>query len=278
MIENHRIFVNGVRLHYLRAGTGQPVVLLHGWPQTSHAWRKVIPLLATDYCVIAPDLRGLGDSDKPLQGYDKKSVAQDIVQLLQQLGHDSFYLVGHDLGMQVAYALAATHPGAVRKVVLIEALLAGLGLEGAMDFTKPHAFIHMALNMQRDFAESLIAGRERFYIEHHLRPFTYNPTAMQTEDVEEYVRCYSAPGGMRAGFEYYRAYAVDAEDNKRLAQSKLSMPVLAIGGDSSLGDFVKLSVEPLGVDVQGEIAQHAGHYVPEEQPVWLAQRLRDFFK
>jgi pimeloyl-ACP methyl ester carboxylesterase len=277
-IESHRALVNGVRLHYLKAGQGEPVVLLHGWPQTSHAWRKVMPQLAGRFTVIAPDLRGLGDSDKPAAGYDKRTVAQDIFELARALCFETFHLVGHDLGMQVAYALAASHPKAVRSLTLIEALLAGLGLEGAMNFTQPHAFIHMALNMQRDFAEALVAGKERLYIEHHLRPFAYDPEAIAQEDVDRYVRSYSAPGGMRAGFEHYRSYFQDAADNKVFAQTQLPMPVLAIGGEASLGEYVAGTLKPLAQSLQSRIAARAGHYVPEEQPQWLADELSSFIE
>ena len=276
-IESHRLVVNGVRLHFRRTGTGEPLFLLHGWPQTSHAWRKVMPLLASQFTVIAPDLRGLGASDKPVSGYDKRTVAEDVHQLAKALGFEAFYLVGHDLGMQVAYALAASHPLAVKKLVLIEALLAGLGLEGAMNFTQPHAFIHMALNMQGDLAEALVAGKERLYIEHHLRPFACDPESISQDDVDEYVRSYSVPGGMRAGFGYYRAYFQDVTDNKAWSATKLPMPVLAVGGDNSLGDYVKASLVPLTTTLSGRVAHDAGHYVPEESPEWLAEELRAFF-
>jgi pimeloyl-ACP methyl ester carboxylesterase len=277
LIKHDRAFVNGTRLHYITAGRGDLVILLHGWPQTSHEWHKVIPLLAESYTVIAPDMRGIGDSAKPADGYDRRNLAEDIYQLVKQLKYEQFFLVGHDTGMQVAYALAASYPAAVKKLVLIEALLAGLGLESVMNFSQPKALIHMALNMQRDLAESLIEGKERIYIEHILRPLAYDPASISQADVDEYVKSYSSPGGMRAGFEYYRTYFTDVEHNKEFAKTKLPMPVLAVGGDHSLGEHVKLSLAGLTEKLEGKIMSRCGHHVPDEHPVELAEMLHTFF-
>jgi pimeloyl-ACP methyl ester carboxylesterase len=278
-IEHHRIQVNGVRLHYLKAGQGDPIVLLHGYPQTSHAWRKVIPLLASSYTVIAPDLRGLGDSSKPIAGYDKRTIAEDIHQMVEQLNLEKILLVGHDLGGMVAYAYAIAHPQMVRCLVMAEMLLPGLGLESALDFSKPgRGYIHMALNMTPDLPEALISGKERLYITYNTKPHCYDPTAISDADLDEYVRCYTAPGGMRAAFEYYRAFFQDAEHNRENAnKQKLSMPVLALGGDISLGDYLHQTIIPLADNVKGKVFEKCGHFIPEEQPEQFVSVLNEFF-
>jgi pimeloyl-ACP methyl ester carboxylesterase len=277
-IEHHRTQVYGARLHYLRAGQGDPIVLLHGYPQTSHAWRKVIPLLASNYTVIAPDLRGLGDSSRPSSGYDKRTIAEDIYQLVQELGFEQIFLVGHDLGGMVAYAYAAAHPRAVRRLVMAEMLLPGLGLEPALDFSKPGSgYIHMALNMTPDLPEALIAGKERLYITYLTKPYCYNPESISTADLDEYLRCYASPGGMKAGFEYYRSFFQDVEHNQENAKTKLSMPTLALGGDMSLGDYLHQTLIPLAEDVRGTVIKQCGHFIPEEQPEQFVEVLKKFF-
>jgi pimeloyl-ACP methyl ester carboxylesterase len=278
-IEHHRIQLNDVRLHYLKAGQGNPIVLLHGWPQTSHAWRKVIPLLASEYTVIAPDLRGLGDSSRPSDGYDKRTIAADIYQLVKELGFDRITLVGHDMGGMVAYAYAAAHPQSVSHLVMAEMLLPGLGLEPALDFSKPgRGYIHMALNMTPDLPEALLAGRERLYLTYNTRSVAYNPRSISDADLVEYVRCYSDPGGMRSGFAYYRAYFQDAEHNLENAQRKLEMPVLALGGAMSLGDYLYQTLVPLAKNVRGITIDQCGHSIPEEQPERFVEVLEKFFQ
>jgi pimeloyl-ACP methyl ester carboxylesterase len=280
IVEHHRTVVNGVRLHYLKAGEGDLVVLLHGYPQTSHAWRKIIPLLSSNYTVIAPDLRGLGDSSKPDSGYDKQTVAEDIYQLVRELNFEQLFLVGHDLGGMVAYAYAMAYPQMVRRLVMAEMLLPGLGLESALDFSKPGSgYIHMALNMTPDLPEALTCGKERLYITYNTKPHCYNPNAISDVDLDEYVRCYSSPGGMRAGFEYYRTFFQDAERNRVIAQDKkLPMPVLALGGDMSLGDYLHKTLIPIAENLQGYVFGQCGHFIPEEQPEGFVRTLEAFFK
>jgi pimeloyl-ACP methyl ester carboxylesterase len=176
-ITHHTEIVNGIRIHYLTAGSGPALVLVHGFPQTSYAWRKVIPALAEHFTVIAPDLRGCGDSDRPDGSWDKRTAAADIHALAQHLGHDSIDLAGHDVGMMVAYAYAAAYPAQVRHLVLMEAALPGLGLEELYDAARYPRMYHLALfDAPNGFAEMLITGRERLFIEHFMRQQSYDPT------------------------------------------------------------------------------------------------------
>lgn len=267
--------VNGVSLHYVMGGVGDPVVLLHGWPQTWYAWHKIMPALAQRYTVIAPDLRGLGDSSKPEGGYDKRTVAEDIYQLVNSLGFQQINLVGHDIGGMVAYAYAAAHPEDVQRLVLMEVNLPGFGLEQAMDVSRG-GYWHFGFHMARDFPEMLTEGKERFYILAWMKRITYNQEAFTEADVDEYVRTYAAPGGMSAGFEHYRTLLKDGEQNREYAKSKLQMPVLAMGGESSVGDSLLKGVQAVAENVRGVVVEQCGHYIAEERPEYFIQQLLSF--
>jgi len=275
-IEHHTARLNDVVLHYVTCGQGDAVVLLHGWPQTWYEWRKIIPALAERYTVIAPDMRGLGDSSRPATGYDKRTVAADIYQLVRQLGHERIFLVGHDWGGPVAYAYACAHPGDVRKMAILDVGIPGAGLDQALAFRSPRNIWHVQFHFVRDLPEALVSGKERTYLTWFFR-LAYNPTAISEQDIDEYVRCYSAPGGMRAGFEYYRAIFTDAEHNIENAKTKLKMPVLALGGERGFGELTIKSTQQVAEDVRGGVIERCGHWIPEERPDYLADELLKFF-
>jgi pimeloyl-ACP methyl ester carboxylesterase len=268
--------VNGIRLHYVTAGQGEPIFLLHGYPETHHTWHKVIPILAQQFKVIAPDLRGLGDSERPASGYDKRTIAEDIYQLGRSLGYKSIYLVGHDYGGTVAYFLAAAHPEFVKRLVVIEAAPAGLGETEFVPLVQGGGAWFRAFHLAPDLPEALVAGRERIYLSWLYRRFSKNPEAISPSDLDEYVRTYSKPGAMKAGFEYYRTYFEDKKYGEEYAKTKLQMPVLAIGGEDFYGAAVEKSLKLGAVNVKGITIQNSGHFVPEEQPQVLAQHLIDF--
>lgn len=271
---HHVATVNEIRLHYVIGGHGDPVVLLHGWPQTWYAWRKIMPALAEQYTVIAPDMRGFGDSDKPATGYDKRTVADDIYQLVRQLGFERIFLVGHDMGGPVGYAYAAAHREDVRRFVFIESLIPGVGYESliANSNTWHHRFI-----LNRDLAEAMVAGKERLFLSWFYHQDAYNPTAIDASDIDEYVRAYTAPGGMRSAFEYYRAMVQDAADNQEHIKTKLTMPVLAVGGDRQIGHLVATEMQQVAQNVEEVIIQDCKHWVAEEHPDKLSQELLTFF-
>src|SRR6476646_1786197 len=204
---HHMASVNGTQIHYVVGGHGDPIVLLHGWPETWYSWHLVMPALAKNYTVIAPDLPGLGDSSKPLTGYDGKTVAAIIHQLVNQLGFKSIFLVGHDIGTQVAYSYAAAHPTEVRKLIMMELTIPGFAPAGRMPIW--WATFHQT----PDVPEALVQGKEMMYLSWFFHNLPFNPAAITQTDINEYVTHYSAPGGMRAGFEYYRAFPQDAIQN-----------------------------------------------------------------
>lgn len=276
MFVHHTAVVNDVRLHYVTAGRGDPVVLLHGWPQTWYQWRRVIPALAERYTVIAPDMRGLGDSSKPATGYDKRTVADDIYKLVRQLGFERIFLVGHDWGGPVAYAYACAHPEDVRRLVILDVMIPGAGLEQIPQASRRGGLWHISFHGVRDLPEALITGRERLYLSWFYRS-AYNPTAITEEDIDEYVRCYSAPGGLRAGFEYYRALWDDVEHNAENARTRLAMPVLALGGERGFGHRTLRSMQALAEDVRGGVIERCGHWIAEERPDYLIEQLLTFF-
>jgi pimeloyl-ACP methyl ester carboxylesterase len=270
---HHMATVNGIQMHYVIGGQGDPIVLLHGWPQTWYEWRHIMPALAKNYTVIVPDLRGLGDSSKPVTGYDGKTVAEDIYQLVAQLGFkEDIFLVGHDLGALVAYSYAAAHPSEVRGLVILDVPITGIG--PALNLTR---LWHIPFHMVRDIPETLVEGKEREYLSWFYRNGAYNPAAITKEDIDKYVSHYSAPGGMRAGFEYYRAFPIDAEQIKEYSKVKLPMPVLALGGEYSFRTAPLVSMQSISTNVRGGIVPLSGHWIPEEQPEFLIEQLVNFF-
>lgn len=268
-----------VRLHYVTAGSGFPVVLLHGWPQSWYEWRHIIPGLAKRYRVIAPDLRGLGDSSRPASGYDKRTVGGDIWRLLhEQLGISAFNLVGHDWGGPTAYAVAAAHPEAVRKLAILDVTIPG---DGSPNISQGGRRWHHAFHQTPDLPEALVAGREDIYFGWFYRNYGARPDAMSDADIAEYLRVYSQPGAARAGFAFYRAIPQDIADNSAIAAGfKLPMPVLALGGDRSWGRRMEVveSLRRMAVNVEGGMIENCGHWMPEEQPAELLRRLLAFFE
>jgi pimeloyl-ACP methyl ester carboxylesterase len=276
IFKHHTATVGEVRLHYVTAGSGDAVVLLHGWPQTWFEWRRIIPALAAKYTVVAPDLRGLGDSSKPQGGYDKRTVADDIYKLVQKLGFERIYLVGHDWGGPTAYAYAVAHPEDVRNLVILDVSIPNESWEKFPMFNRRGTW-HLTFHGVRDLPESLVAGRERTYLSWFYRSAAYNPGVIAEYEIDEYVRCYSAPGGLRAGFEYYRAIATDIAHNQEHAKTRLKMPVLALGGDRGFGQAPLLSMRELAENVRGGVIEHCGHWIVEEQTDYLIDQLTTFF-
>jgi len=262
---------DGVVLHYWIGGRGAPVVLLHGWPETGYAWRRLAPrLIEAGYTVVVPDLRGFGGSSRPHGGYDRLTMAEDVRRLVRERLHlGPVLLVGHDWGDSTAAAWAGAHPADVRLLVVIEAQPRG-------PWSKPEPWFY-AFHRAPDFPEEMTAGRERTYLTWFYRNAAARPDAIAPEDIDVYLRSYGSPEGMRPGFELVRALPKDVEANTRAAGHPSRVPVLAIGGEKGMGATVAENLKPLFTSVRGAVVPSAAHFVPEEAPDALASLILDFF-
>jgi microsomal epoxide hydrolase len=274
--------VDGVRLHYVSGGKadGDAVLLLAGFPESWFAWRKVMPLLAARYRIIAPDLPGQGDSDRPADGYDTRSLANSIHGLMQQLSISRYFLAAHDIGAWVAYPYAALFGDEVRRVALMDAGIPGITLPDTLPTAPDRAWRtwHFGFHAIPDLPEALIAGREREYLDWFLRRKAANPGAFSDADLDEYLRVFRKDGGLRAGLAYYRAAALSAQQNRDLcAQGKLAMPVLALGADQGSIMDMATALRAFAAEVYGATVTHCGHFLPEEQPEAVAGELKSFF-
>jgi len=259
----HFAEVNGVRLHYFIGGQGSPVVLLHGYAETGHMWLPLMPLLAKNHTVIVPDLRGAGNSSKPDSGYDKKNMAVDIHDLTSSLGFDRVSIVGHDIGLMVAYAYAAQFPQATERVVLMDAFLPGIGNWKDVWLMRDLWHFHF----YGEVPLALVNGRERIYFEHFWNDFAADPHhSIPEADRRFYAEAYAQPGGMRAGFEYFRNFERDAKDFAQLSATPLSMPVLVLTGEKASGNFLIEQTKLVASNVQGQVVMGSGHWLMEEAP------------
>jgi pimeloyl-ACP methyl ester carboxylesterase len=272
-IEDRFANVNGVRLHYLIAGKGEPVILLHGYAQNSHMWRPLIPQLAKTNTVIAPDLRGFGQSSKPSGGYYKKTMAQDIHALATSLGIRRAVVVGHDIGLMVAYAYAAQYPAEVERIVLMDAFLPGVGDWKSVWLLRDLWHFHF----YGETPLKLVTGRERIYFEHFWNDFAADPKHSVPEaDRRFYARSYAQPGAMRAGFEVFRSFEQDAKDFAQFAETKLTMPMLVLTGERASGEFLIEQARLVDTNVNGVVIKGKGHWLMEEAPSQVIPQLVAF--
>lgn len=266
--------VNGVKIHYLISGQGEPVVLLHGYAQTSHMWRPLIPALARTQTVIAPDLRGFGGSSKPEGGYDKKTMAQDIRALAASLGYGRAGIVGHDIGLMVAYAYAAQYPSQVDRIVLMDAFLPGVGDWKQVWLLRDLWHFHFYGKTPL----ALVEGRERIYLEHFWNDFAADPAHSVSEaDRRLYAAAYAQPGAMRAGFEVFRAFERDATDFAGFSKTKLKMPMLVLTGEKASGEFLIAQGRLVAENVDGIVIKGSGHWLIDEAPEQVIPKLVAFF-
>lgn len=272
---------NGIDLAYRQMGSGPPIILLHGWPQHSLMWHAVGPELANRFTVIAPDLRGAGSSAITASGYDKATMAADVLGLCDDLGCDEFFAVGYDLGAGVAAALARIAPDRVRRLAVMEFGLAGFGFEQAMtpqpDWTL-YSNWHLSLFSVPDAAVWLLTGRERELLSWFFYHASYKGNAgIAPAHFEAYATELVKPGALRAGISYYASVWQDAKDNAPLKTTPLSMPVLALGGEASAGSFIEQIWSPIAADLAVANIPQAGHWLCDENPEAVAAALGKFF-
>lgn len=258
------IATNGTTIHTRIGGKGPPVVLLHGYGETGDMWAPLAAALAGSHTVIVPDLRGMGMSARPADGYTKKVQGQDIAGLLDALQVERTALVTHDIGNMVGYAFAAQHPQRVTRFVLMDAPLPGIGPWD--EILRNPLLWHFSFGGPD--AERLVAGRERIYLDRFWNEFSADPRRFSEASRQHYAAIYAQPGAMRAGFAQFAAFPQDALDNQAFLErgGKLAMPVLAIGGEKSFGTTMADVMRFAASDVQGEVIADAGHWLMEEQP------------
>lgn len=265
--------VDGVRLQYLTAGTGPAIVLLHGYAETSLMWRPLIPHLADRFQVIAPDLPGIGDSDIPRDGLDMTRAGARMHDFVKGLGIGTAIVVGHDIGLMVAFAYAAQFPAETNKLVLMDAFIPGV--DGWEAIYNNPAIWHFRFHGPTP--EALVAGRERIYFEHYWNDFAADPTRSIPESARQaYTAAYARPGRMRAAWTYFESFPQAAIDFARLSRTRLPMPVLAIGGDHANGEALAKQVALVATNASAVVLRDTGHWLMEENPQGTTATLQHF--
>jgi len=270
---------DGVRIHYRRMGEGRGLVLLHGYPQTGHMWRKVMPALAERFTVVAPDLRGYGDSDRPADGYDKRSMAADVADVIRAQALGPVVLVGHDRGARVAHRFALDHPDLLTRLILLD-IAPTYDVFASTDQRGARARWHWFFHQVPDLPEALTAGREEIYLRYLYKAWAGNPAAIEEEAIQEYVRCFRQAGAMRAAFDDYRAGATtDLEQDGADRDRKVKAPTLILWGETGRTAQAR---DMLGVwrarceQVDGRAVADCGHFIPEEQPAAVIKAVLGF--
>ena len=282
--ENKYAVVNGVTLHYVEGGSGKPLICLPGWPQTWYSFHTVAPALARDYRVFVVDIRGMGTSDKPEQGYDKKTMAQDIYELTRQLQLDTVSLLGHDIGGMVAMSFAFNYPEATARLIAMDGAHPGEGMmqmpllpvagtfTDKMDINVPYAW-WMGFNQVKVLPEQLLAGRFNYLLNYLFAYVMLDETRMSDFDRDVYAEVYNKPESIRASNAWYQSFAQDIEDSKKY--SRLKMPVLGIGSNSSY-NYISMSLPYAAENCKVAGILDSGHYMNEENPERVIELVRSF--
>jgi len=270
--------VNGLRIHYVTGGSGPPILLIHGWPEDWHEWRKMMPQLAAKHTVIAVDLRGFGQSQIASSGYDRKTLADDLSQLMTKLNYSQVTVVGHDWGGPVAYAYAATHRDAVDRLIIVEG-----ALDGPWSSKQSAPFLHNPLWFFGffeipDFAEKVLAGHEKEFLDWFYRNkgFHIVPGSFSEAEITYYETAFARPGRLAASLQLYRTIDRDIADNSELSQTPLSIPLLAIGARYGLGTMVAESMRHVAGSVAPVLMENTGHFIPDERPEALSRIVEAF--
>ena len=262
----------GAEIFVRWGGSGPVVLLIHGYAENSDSWAPLAADLMKDHTVVVPDLRGIGRSSKPAEGYDKKTQAKDMRAVVTSLGYDKTFVVAHDIGNMVAYAYAAIYPDKVERLVLMDAPIPGI--EPWNEILQSPGVWHF--NFHGPDAERLVAGRERIYFDRIWNDFTGDPGKPDEDTRNFFAATYAQPGGMRAGFAQFTAFSQDAKDNKIFEQTKLTMPVMAVGGEKSFGPLQAVIMRHVATNVQEEVVAGSGHWLMEERPEYTVALIRKF--
>jgi len=264
----------GADIFVRSGGSGPVVVLIHGYAENSDSWAPLAADLMKDHTVVVPDLRGIGRSSKPADGYEKKTQAKDIRAVVTSLGYDKAFVVAHDIGNMVAYAYAATYPDKVERLVVMDAPIPGI--DPWNEILQNPGVWHF--NFHGPDAERLVAGRERIYFDRIWNDFTGDPGKPDEATRNFFAATYAQPGGMRAGFAQFAAFSQDAKDNKVFEQTKLTMPVMAVGGEKSFGPMQAVIMHHVATNVREEVVAGSGHWLMEERPAYTVALIREFLE
>jgi pimeloyl-ACP methyl ester carboxylesterase len=275
---HRKVKVNDVALHHVVGGEGPALLLLHGWPETWWEWRRVMPALAKRFSVIAADLRGFGDSDKPPAeaGYDVATLCADLAGLLDHLNMRRAHVAGHDLGGLVAYAFARLHADRVERLALMDAPLPLYGLQVPFWPEIEKQLWHQRFHRVPHLPEALISGRERLYLSWFFQS-AYDPSAIGAEDIDEYVRAYSMPGALSSGFAFSRATEKSAAQVMAASNRPMDIPLLFLGGEMSLGTSFEPFLNQIALNAKTVTVPRSGHWMPEENPAFVSEQLLAFF-
>jgi pimeloyl-ACP methyl ester carboxylesterase len=271
--KNQYATVNGVKIHYVIGGKGEPLLLVHGFGQNWYMWNRLLPELSKHFTVIAPDLRGVGESGKPAGGYGKKNMAVDMHELMKKLGYQHINLAGHDIGLMVAYAYAAQFPGDVKKIALMDALLPGI--EPVWSQVKAQAWWFGFFGQPH--SGELVSGKVGLFFTDFWPTVGFKNNSFTQAEKNEFIRAYSVPGATTGAFHWFGEFANDGKDNVEFAKTKLTMPLLAMGSDHFAGAFLAAHSRLVATDVHEAIIKDSGHWVVQEQTAQVQKALLDFF-
>jgi pimeloyl-ACP methyl ester carboxylesterase len=264
--------VNNVNIHYVIGGKGEPLLLIHGFGQNWYMWNRLLPELSKHYTVIAPDMRGVGESGKTAGGYDKKNMAVDMHELMKKLGYQHVNVVGHDIGLMVAYAYAAQFPGEVKKLALLDALLPGI--EPVWSQVKAQAWWFGFF--AQPHAGQLVSGKVGLFFTDFWPVVGFQKNAFTAAEKAEFIRAYSVPGATTGAFHWFGYFNQDAKDNVEFAKHKITMPVLTMGSDHFAGPFLATHARLVATNVQESVIKDSGHWVVQENTPQVQKDLLAF--
>lgn len=283
IFNHHTVECNGVNIHYVIGGRGKPILLWHGFLETWYCWRKIMPTLAEKYTVIAPDMRGYGDSDKPAEGYDGRTLAEDFKALMQHLGFNKTAIVSHDMGAPPALIYAGAYPNEVEALVYLdEPVVLEENIQQILKFS-PETMTGGGLwwwvfALAPKMPEILIANHEREFLTWFYDQYLYNRSSIDDETVNEYLRTFATPDGVRGSLGVYRAIFETMQQTAPMTKIKIDTPVLGLGGEQSLDDNTKQMLNQVAHNVSGGTIAKCGHFIADEQPEKLLEKIFSFFE
>lgn len=266
--------VNGVKIHYVIGGTGEPLLLIHGFGQNWYMWNRILPELSRYFTVIAPDMRGVGESGKPAGGYDKKTMAADMHELMKKLGYNNVNVAGHDIGLMVAYAYAASFPTETKKLALMDALIPGVEPVWQQLSSTAWWFGFFA----RPVSGDLVAGQAREFLTDFWPQVGYVKEPFTKVETDEFIRAYNVPGATTGSFHWFAAFPQDVTDNHEFMKTKLTMPLLAMGGEKYSASFLAEHCRLVATDVRESVIKGAGHWIVQEGTAQVQKDLLEFFR